>query len=45
MTVLNDAAQLHAMLESARYDDLSGGRGITEEYAEELIASIRVGRG
>jgi hypothetical protein len=44
-SVLNDAAQLHALLESAAHSDRDAGSGITEQYAEELIASIRLGRG
>ena len=44
MAMLNDAAQLHALLESAAGPDLDVDAGITEEYAEELIASIRAGR-
>jgi hypothetical protein len=44
MTVLHDAAQLHALLEAAACADLDVGTGITEEYAEELTASIRAGR-
>jgi antitoxin (DNA-binding transcriptional repressor) of toxin-antitoxin stability system len=42
--VLNDAAQMHALLESVADADLNAGGGITEQYAEELIASIRAGR-
>ena len=42
--VLNKAGQLHALLESVADGDLSVGGGISEEYAEELIASIRTGR-
>jgi antitoxin (DNA-binding transcriptional repressor) of toxin-antitoxin stability system len=42
--VLNDAAQMHALLESVADDDLGAGPGRTEQYAEELIASIRTGR-
>ena len=45
MDVLNDAAQLHALLESATLTDPNIGGGITEGYAEELLAWIRVGRG
>ena len=41
--VLNEAAQMHALLESAADADLKAG-GISEQYAEELIASIRTGR-
>ena len=45
MDVLNDAAQLHALLESATLTDPNIGGGIPEVYAEELLAWIRVGRG
>jgi hypothetical protein len=45
MDALNDAAQLHALLESATLTDLNVGGGITEGYAEELVTWIRVGRG
>ena len=43
--VLNEAAQMHALLESVAEADLNVGGGITEQYAEELIASIRRGWG
>jgi hypothetical protein len=39
--VLNDAAHLHTLLESVADEDLDVGCGITERYAEELIAAIR----
>ena len=42
--VLNEAAQVHALLESVADEDLNAGGGISEQYAEELIASIRAGR-
>jgi antitoxin (DNA-binding transcriptional repressor) of toxin-antitoxin stability system len=42
--VLNEAAQMHALLESAADADLNVSGGISEQYAEELIASIRTGR-
>jgi antitoxin (DNA-binding transcriptional repressor) of toxin-antitoxin stability system len=42
--VLNEAAQVHALLESVADSDLDAGGGISEQYAEELIASIRAGR-
>jgi hypothetical protein len=45
MDALNDAAKLHALLESATLTDLNVGGGITEGYAEELVAWIRAGRG
>jgi hypothetical protein len=38
------AARLHALLESAADADLDVGDGIAEQYAENLIASIRSGR-
>ena len=41
---MNEAAQMHALLESAADADLNVGGGISEQYAEELIASIRTGR-
>jgi antitoxin (DNA-binding transcriptional repressor) of toxin-antitoxin stability system len=44
--VLNEAAAMHALLESVAEDDLNtgGGGGVSEQYAEELIASIRASR-
>ena len=42
--VLNEAAQMHSLLESVADEDLDVGGGISEQYAEELIASIRTGR-
>ena len=42
--VLNEAAQMHALLESVADEELTAGAGISEQYAEELIASIRAGR-
>ena len=42
--VLNEAAQIHALLESTANADLDVAGGISEQYAEELIASIRTGR-
>jgi antitoxin (DNA-binding transcriptional repressor) of toxin-antitoxin stability system len=42
--VLNEAAQMHSLLESLADEDLDVGVGISEQYAEELIASIRTGR-
>jgi antitoxin (DNA-binding transcriptional repressor) of toxin-antitoxin stability system len=41
---LNDAAALHNLLESAADAELPAAGGISEQYAEELIASIRAGR-
>jgi hypothetical protein len=41
---LNEAAQMHTLLESVADEDLNAGGGISEQYAEELIASIRAGR-
>jgi antitoxin (DNA-binding transcriptional repressor) of toxin-antitoxin stability system len=41
---LNDAAQLHDLLESAADAELPAAGGMTERYAEELIAGIRAGR-
>ena len=42
--VLNEAAQMHALLESVADSELNTSRGISEQYAEELIASIRADR-
>ena len=42
--VLSEAASMHALLESIADDDLNVGTGVSEQYAEELIASIREGR-
>jgi len=42
--VLNEAAHMHALLESVADADLNAGGGLSEQYAEELIASIRTGR-
>ena len=42
--VLKEAAQMHAVLESIADSELNTGGGISEQYAEELIASIRTGR-
>jgi antitoxin (DNA-binding transcriptional repressor) of toxin-antitoxin stability system len=42
--VLNEAAQMHALLESVANEDVNVGGGISKQYAEELIASIRTGR-
>jgi antitoxin (DNA-binding transcriptional repressor) of toxin-antitoxin stability system len=42
--VLNEAAQMHALLDSVANAELDIGGGISEQYAEELIASIRTGR-
>jgi antitoxin (DNA-binding transcriptional repressor) of toxin-antitoxin stability system len=42
--VLDEAASMHALLESVANDDLTAGAGVSAEYAEELIASIRAGR-
>lgn len=42
--VLNEAAQMHALLDSVADAELDIGGGISEQYAEELIASIRAGR-
>jgi hypothetical protein len=42
--VLNEAAQMHALLESVADEDVDAGAGISEQYAQELIASIRAGR-
>jgi antitoxin (DNA-binding transcriptional repressor) of toxin-antitoxin stability system len=41
--VLADAERLERMLQAAGDRELSVG-GLTEEYAEELIAAIRAGR-
>jgi antitoxin (DNA-binding transcriptional repressor) of toxin-antitoxin stability system len=41
--VLNEAAQMHALLESVADAEPDAG-GVSEQYAEELIASIRDGR-
>lgn len=41
--VLAEADQLHQLLQAARESELPT-RGLTEEYAEELIAHIRAGR-
>ncbi|HEY5396280.1 MAG TPA: type II toxin-antitoxin system prevent-host-death family antitoxin [Trebonia sp.] len=42
--VLNEAAQMHALLESVADAELDVGGGVSEQYAQELIASIRAGR-
>jgi antitoxin (DNA-binding transcriptional repressor) of toxin-antitoxin stability system len=41
--VLAEAERLEGMLRSAGQRELPGG-GLTEEYAEELIAAVRAGR-
>ena len=41
--VLTEASQLHELLEAAGKSELPA-RGLTEEYAEELIAAIRADR-
>lgn len=41
---LNEAAQLHSLLDSMTETERPLGDGITEQYAEELIASIRADR-
>jgi antitoxin (DNA-binding transcriptional repressor) of toxin-antitoxin stability system len=42
--VLSEAAAMHALLESVADDDLNASAGISEQYAAELIASIRADR-
>jgi antitoxin (DNA-binding transcriptional repressor) of toxin-antitoxin stability system len=42
--VFDDAERLHEMLTAAAASPLPEGPGLTEEYAEELIAWIRAGR-
>jgi antitoxin (DNA-binding transcriptional repressor) of toxin-antitoxin stability system len=42
--VMTDAAKLHDMLASAAGGKDAGQGGLSEQYAEELIASIRAGR-
>ena len=41
---LAEADQLHNLLEAAAQSDAPAGGGLTQEYAEELIAAIRAGR-
>lgn len=42
---LNEAAQLHSLLDSmSEAEPTAVGGGITERYAEELIASVRADR-
>lgn len=42
--VLNEAARLDDLLTAAADNELALAEGITEQYAEELIAAIRAGR-
>lgn len=42
--VLDEAAHLGKMIDAAQKEPLSGIGGISEQYAEELIASIRADR-
>jgi hypothetical protein len=44
INALNDAAELHALLEGVSDIESNDGDGISEQYAEDLIASIRAGR-
>ena len=41
---MNEAAEMHALLESVANEDVNVGGGISKQYAKELIASIRTGR-
>jgi prevent-host-death family protein len=42
--VFVEADRLHKLIEEAGKSELLPTRGLTEEYAEELIAEIRAGR-
>jgi antitoxin (DNA-binding transcriptional repressor) of toxin-antitoxin stability system len=43
-TVLSESARLNDLLTAATDSDLPQTGGITEQYAEELVAAIRAGR-